>query len=546
MRAQAPEPPELPQPTTPRQSPPKQFDFNSPLAPPSPESAVDIPGTIVVRKFEFVGSTVFSDAELAEAVAKFRGKPISFARLLQAADKISELYIQQGYITSGAYIPAQNLESDTVQIQIVEGSVSNVEIDIAEGRLNPDYVRARLERAIAAPLNIDKLQEALQLLQFNPLIASLDAELAAGIRPGTNSLTVSVTEADTFFLQPSINNSRNPVIGTFERRIEVIENNLFGIGDGINFAYSNTDGSDSFEGGYTLPVNAQNGTVSFDFRIADNEIIEPPFEDLDIEIDSRDFALSWRQPVIQRATPQANQEVALELIASRRESDTSIVDVDYPLSPGASEDGETRISALRLAQEWLRRDRVSVISARSQLNLGIDAFDATINDVEPDGQFFAWRGQLLYLRLLGRTTFDNRIPPTLLLRSDLQLAADPLLTVEQFSLGGGASVRGYRQDDLLTDSGWFASAEVRLPIASSERWGTVQLTPFVDWGTGWNADDEATDFNTLIGTGVGVLWELPERLEARVDFGIPLINTDSDDRTWQENGVYFQLRYNIQ
>ena len=531
-----------PQPLAPTQNPIDE----SLSAPPIPESVLDIPGTIVVEKFNFAGSTVFSPEDLNQAIAEFSGKPISFAQLLQAANKITELYVKKGYITSGAYVPEQNLRSGSVNIQIVEGSLADIEVNIVEGRLKPQYIRDRLESATSAPLNIDRLQEALQLLQLNPLITSLDAELSAGIQPGTNSLEVSVIGADSFSIQAQLNNNRNSSIGTFERGIELSEANLLGIGDGINVLYNNTDGSNEFAGSYTLPINARNGSLGFVIRISDSQIIEPPFEKADIEIKSRDFDLTWRQPIIQRATPKLSQEFALNLTASRRESDASISDV-YPfVSPGANDDGETRTSALRFGQEWLQRDRHQVFSARSQFAIGVDAFDATINDDEPNGQFFGWQGQLLYLRLLGTAEGKPAIGPTLLLRSDLQLSTDPLISTEQFSLGGSATVRGYPQDTLLTDNGIYGSAEIRFPIARIPKVsGTLQINPFIDFGVGWNTDKELTNFNTLVGTGLGLVWQTEEQFTARIDWGIPLVNSGSENSTWQENGVYFQVGYNL-
>jgi hemolysin activation/secretion protein len=132
------------------------------------------------------------------------------------------------------------------------------------------------------------------------------------------------------------------------------------------------------------------------------------------------------------------------------------------------------------------------------------------------------------------------------LRSELQIAADPLIPTEQFSLGGANTVRGYRQDALLTDSGFSATAELRVPIARLPQInGTLQFSPFIDFGTGWNTDGEDTEFNTLVGTGFGLLLQTEENLSARIDWGIPLINDDSEDDNLQDNGVYFQLEYNL-
>lgn len=518
-----------------------------PTTPPLPEDVLDVPGTITVEQFEFVGSSVFETAELRQAAAEFQGRPISFAQLLQAANKITELYIQNGYITSGAYIPVQNLQSGgVVKIQILEGDLTDIEVNIIKGRLRPSYIRSRIARAATKPLQIARLQEALQLLQLDVLIESLDARLTAGIRPGTNTLEIDVFGADTFSIQPRLNNNRNPSVGSFERAVRVAEANLLGFGDEISLTYSNTDGSDRYEGGYTLPINSRNGTLGFDFRISDNEIIEPPADDVDIDIISRDYNFTWRQPIIRQATAEATQEFALDLTLSRRESEATIQDEGIALFPGADDSGNTRTSTIRLAQEWLRRDRQQVFSARSQFNLGVDAFDATINDDEPDGEFFFWRGQFLYSRLLSAIRGNPPVGTTFLFRSDLQLATTSLLPIEQFSLGGFSTVRGYRQDALLADSGFQASAEVRLPIARVPQvQGILQIASFIDIGTGWNINQEDLDEDTLVGTGLSLIWDMDDRLNARFDWGIPLIEIDSGDRTWQENGIYLQMEYNF-
>ncbi len=66
---------------------------------------------------------------------------------------------------------------------------------------NRNYVRSRLALATLPPLKRERLLEALQLLQQNPLIQNLSAELAAGSRPGTSVLSITVREAKSFNTQ---------------------------------------------------------------------------------------------------------------------------------------------------------------------------------------------------------------------------------------------------------------------------------------------------------------------------------------------------------
>lgn len=526
-----------PQPSLePPQPLPPPEELLQPQPTPTPPEALpeNVPGTITVERFEVVGSTVFSPERLAKLLAPFTQKPISFAELFQARSAVTQLYIDEGYITSGAYIPPQKLSGGIIKIQVVEGRLEDIQVNGTK-RLNPNYIRSRIAVATSQPLNRNRLLESLQLLQLNPLIQNLSAELSAGSRLGESLLQIEVTEAKSYSMQLVADNGRVPSVGSFRRRVQLNEANFLGQGDGISLAYTNTDGSNALDASYVLPINPRNGTLGFSYGTTSSTVIEPPFDRIDINSDSRYYELTLRQPISQTPT----EEFTLGLSATRRESETSLLDIPFPLALGADDEGRTRISALRFFQEWTRRNSREVIAARSQFSLGIGALNATINDDLPDSRFFAWQGQAQWVRLLARDTL-------LLLRADVQLADRALVSLEQFSLGGIESIRGYRQDLLLADNGAFASAEVRLPILRIPQLNSVlQLAPFVDVGTAWNSSGRADpDPNTLASVGLGLRLSAGDRFTARLDWGIPLVSVDSRDRTWQENGVYFSVIYN--
>ncbi|MBH8550812.1 ShlB/FhaC/HecB family hemolysin secretion/activation protein [Nostocaceae cyanobacterium CENA357] len=537
---QPPVPSPLPSPQLPQQLPPpaELLPPSTPSTTPEQPLPEKIPQTITVEKFEVIGSTVFSPEELAQVTAEFTKKPISLAEVFQARSKITDLYIQKGYITSGAYIPPQTIKSGVIKIQVVEGKLEDIQIT-GTARLNSNYVRSRLAIATSAPLNRERLLEALQLLQLNPLIQNLSAELSAGSRPGESVLQVEIKEAQSFSTQIVLDNGRSPSVGSFRRRLQVNEANLLGLGDGLSLAYTNTDGSNAFDASYTLPLNPYNGTLSFNFGTASSNVIEEPFNFLDIQSSSRYYELTFRQPVIQTPT----QEFALGITASRRESQVSSLPSleisPNEISPGADAEGRTRISALRFFQEWTSRNSREVVALRSQFNLGVGAFDATINSETPDSRFFAWQGQAQWARLLAPETL-------LLLRANTQLASRALLPLEQFGIGGLDSVRGYRQDLLLADNGTFASAEVQIPILRLPQIdSTLQIAPFIDFGIAWNnSSRDNLDPNTLASVGFGLRWLQGDRFSARLDWGIPLISVQSEGRTWQEDGLYFSILYN--
>lgn len=526
--------PPLPQPVpTPQPPPPSPLEV--PSSPISPVEEMPDVEAIAIKRFEFSGNTAFNNQELAAVVAEFTNRPLTFAELLQAEAAITRYYVDAGYINSGAVIPAgQNLSGGTVTIEIIEGGLEDIIVNV-NGRLNAGYVRSRLAIAAGTPLNANSLLQALQKLQLDPIIDSLSAELSAGSRPERSLLTVEVNQADTFSVSLNIDNGRSPSVGSFRRGGEIREANLLGLGDALDLSYANTDGSDKYHISYTLPVNPRNGAIALEYDKTTSNVVEPPFDRADIEGDSERYALTYRQPIYETPT----RELALGLTLSHQQSQTSVLGVNEPLSPGANDDGETRVSAVRFFQGWTQRNANSVFAARSQFNLGVGALDATVNAEPPDGRFFSWRGQAQYVRLLAPETL-------LVVRSDVQLAARTLVPLEQFAVGGLGSVRGYRQDFLLTDNGALVSAEALLPIVRLGENGVIQVVPFIDFGTGWNSSgvEDPAD-KTLLGGGVGLQLRLGDQFTGRIDYGIPLIEvTSTEERTWQESGVYFSVIYN--
>ncbi|MBE9012006.1 ShlB/FhaC/HecB family hemolysin secretion/activation protein, partial [Pseudanabaenaceae cyanobacterium LEGE 13415] len=513
--------------------PPEQL-LPQPITPPStPDTPGNVPDTIQVKQFDIVGSTVFSAKDFEPITKPYVNRNVSFAELLQLRSAIADLYIRNGYVTSAAILPPQVLTGGVVKIQVIEGSIEQINV-IGTRRLNPAYIRSRIGLTVQAPLNVNRLLEGLRLLQLDPLIASISADLQAGTRPGTSVLQITIAEAKTFSITPTLDNARSPSVGSFRRQLELSQANLLGLGDGLRASYTNTDGSNGVDLSYSVPINPRNGTLRFAYGSTRSRVIEEPFDVLDIRARSRYYEFTYRQPIVQRPT----NEFTLGLTFSRQESETELgIDNIGPfrLSPGADEQGRTRISALRFFQEYVQRSDRQVFAARSQFSVGLGLFDATLNDQAPDSRFFSWRGQAQWTQLLARDSL-------LLVRGDLQLSDRTLVPLEQIGIGGVDTVRGYRQDALLTDNGFLFSSELRLPILRSGR-ALVQVTPFIDLGTGWNRNGENPDRSTLLGAGFGFLWRQGDNFAARIDFGFPLISINGERRSLQENGIYFSIRY---
>lgn len=481
-----------------------------------------------VREVEVTGNTVL-EAEIAAEIDKFKRHIVTFEDLVCLRSQITELYVNNGYIISGAFIPNnQDLNSGIVKLQVVEGGIPEIAIK-GLNHLKPSYVRSRLESATKKPLNRQNLETALQLLLQDPVIERVDAQLAASNISGSNILLLNIQEADTFLASINADNYRSASIGETQLTTAINYGNVLGFGDRLNGSYNLTKGLDLYNINYTIPWNAQDGIFSVSYDNSDSNIVDNQFEDVDIDSDTESFAVGLRQPVIK--TP--NQEVALGFDLNLLRRQTFLDDQPFPFTLGLT-DGMSKATALRFSQEWVNRQATRVLAARSQFSLGIDAFDATINDTGTDGRFFAWQAQFQWVEQLSQQVL-------LVTRFGSQITLDSLLSFEKFGLGGINTIRGYSENRIVTDSGLLGSLELRIPVTENPE--VLQLTPFAEIGSGWNNEKPDSDLSTLASLGLGLRWSISPDFKMRLDFGVPLVNSGDEGNSLQDNGLHWSFNY---
>ena len=340
---------------------------NSPVDDEPPSSTND-EERLTVKAFRILGNTVFAKEALEQITNPYVGQALTFQDLLNIRSQITDFYVSQGYITSGAFIPAdQDLSQAIVTIQVVEGQLDEIQV-VGNQRLRRNYIRDRISRGAKGPLNINKLLKHLQTFQLNPLIENISAELATSDIPGFNVLIVTVTEADTRDITLNLNNQRSANVGQLQRQISFRDRNLLGIGDQGSLSYANTDGSNELNVDYQIPINAQDGTVNVGYSQTWTQIITTPFKEFDLEGNARNFSAGYRQPIIASPT----QELALGLSIDRRESDTKLLGNPFPLSAGSDDEGRTRITGANFTQEWIKRNPKQIFALRSDLGLGLN------------------------------------------------------------------------------------------------------------------------------------------------------------------------------
>lgn len=500
---------------------------------------------VYVEAFRFDGNHIFSDTELADLTKDYIKRQISAEELQEAKNLITKHYVDAGYINSGAIIPDQSVNDNLILIKIIEGQL--VQIDISGHKhLRTRYIEKRLETDDA--LNINMLQTKLQILQQNRLFKRINAELGPGINLGEAILRMQVTEATPYQLTFAFNNHRSPSIGAYRGELIGEYYNLTGWGDSLYARYGVTEGLDDYRFEYTFPLTRHDTTLSISAERGESQVVEAPFDRINITSNSDTYAVSLRHPFRWGIEKELGIGVRLE----NRKSETFIDDDPFAFSTctqTVEQRGKSDITMLRFFQDWLDRDRNHVIAARSSFNFEMDGWGDSINLCE---RTVTWLGQFQWVQ---RTDFewfedyDRLRNSQLLLRADLQWAKDDLIPLEKISIGGALTVRGYRENLLTRDRGFISSLEWRIPITrlpitkiSGTDDGWLQIAPFIDYGRAWNVDSDTPDPKDIYSVGLGLRWAPSQKIQAELYWGAALRDVDDpEDEDLQDKGIHFGI-----
>jgi hemolysin activation/secretion protein len=141
-------------------------------------------------------------------------------------------------------------------------------------------------------------------------------------------------------------------------------------------------------------------------------------------------------------------------------------------------------------------------------------------------------GSFSHLRIdLRHTREAPLLPGTLVLRLAGQQAAQPLVSAEQFAIGGADSVRGYLEAEASGDRALLASVEWRSPslwqrdAADDSAWAVddVSMLGFVEAARVWTEQPSVGQHGraSLYAAGVGLRLRAARTLTAALDLAVP-------------------------
>lgn len=491
-----------------------------------------------VDRIEFSGNTVFPTAELAALARPLEGRDVSVADLEDLRQRVTRYYVDRGYVNSGALID-ETPASGVLAVKVVEGRLEGVRVR-GEERLRPGYIASRLVPDPEAPFNIDAMRDRFQLLLGDPLFERMHASVVPGTRLGAAFLDVDVVRARPYEATIYANNYRPPSIGEYWLGVSGRVRNLTTFGDALEGSIELPLQGSSHEPRGDLAWRMAAGPWHTDFHALASRgrtsVIEEPASQLDIVSQ----LTTLEAGVGQKLYESLRARVAVGYAYARRENITTLAGTRFSFILGEP-DGETRIRSQRFWQEFSHRREAGALVLRSTFARNRNNFEEVTGlpvVVEPFAKTNrTWTGQLYASQQLTEEGAQAWI------RATAQRTSDRLVPLDAFSLGGVNSVRGFRENQLLRDEGWFVNLDADTAVWSdSDRQASLRVGAFADDGVGWNQGGPHARLAS-IGAALRARWR---RLRAELHVAIHRWRGNEVPRTsgaLQDRGVHFQVSW---
>lgn len=492
---------------------------------------------IMVKGFNFQGNTIFSDQELNKCVAKYIDKELSLADLNKAAREVTKKYREAGYFLAVAYLPEQQIVDGVVTIEVQEGYLGEIKVE-GEAHYSKDFIRSHFDPLSHGALNYNQLVKTLLLLnEYSDLYVR--AILEKGSKPGTANVVLKVVDKLPVHAFASFNNAGSKYISTLRENAGVSIGNL--LVDGSELSLKGTVGNpvnqlQFIDLDYNLPLNSYSTKVGAEYSESWYRLGKE-FQNLRYAGNSFVIKGYLDQPLQRTRTLSTDMSLSFDWIRSLNKTQDETTSKD-------------KLRVLRLTYTFNRGDDLfmggrNLISFELSQGLNIcgasKLTDQDLSRANADGKFTKLEIDFQRLQRISYLV-------SAYLHCAAQWASNPLLSYEQFGIGGIGSVRGYPPSEYMGDNGASVTLELRTAVPGlankqffgfKRSWGqSLQLVGFFDGGYTYLKQPAAytAKEQKISGAGFGMRLSFPWNIYINMDYGYPV---GQEPSTGSRKGVFY-------
>ena len=433
------------------------------LSEPSPPPTALTPGFEIAanspklfKQVVFTPSAILLDYELFNTQKAVQGTPITLGAIKSVLDEVNALYLEKGFELSRALLPEQLVTDGTVTIQLVEATIGKITLENRED-LTEEFVLGHLGATSGDYISLKTLERSIRRYNLSNK-SKLATELAPGAEFGQTDVFVDVAEPDKVELPSvSINNYANQTSDWRQNAVAITMNNLLGTDDETALSFSDSSGSTSISGSFSMPLNHEGTNLSLAVSDSDTKIVAGSEDTVGYRGSARSYAATLSHPLL------FGDEYSLYLSGSYGISRSDLV---QPVTGDMLSKSEVRkysitapysynngTTAVSVAPSWHVLNIVTEIPKREKWMQKFDV-NANASHFLSDKWTLNGRARMLYSDARDMINMPSEI----------------------LSVGGPSSVRAYQPGESSGYQGYLLSGELRTDLAN---WEEISLPEFM-------------------------------------------------------------------
>jgi hemolysin activation/secretion protein len=516
------------------------------LAPAAATAADDAPAAAAepafdIWEYEIEGNTVLSVPAIEQAVQAHLGPGLSMRAVEAARTALEAAYQQAGYLTVLVDIPEQRVDDGVVRLAVLEGRVGEVYVS---GSRYHSLGAIRTALPALASGSVPNFTEAqAQLAALNRTDdRRVSPVVKPGKLPGTVDMELQVADRLPWGAQAELNNQH--AAGTTDLRASATlrYDNLFQRDHGLSLTLQSAPGAPDESrvvvANYTVPEPGGD-TTALSFTASNSDV--ETLGGTQALGNGRTFGLRRHHGFTAGGwAGTLSLGADLKLLKDKIAAGADAIETPIRYLPfqaayaGSWNEGSDSLqlnASLTFAfRRLLQRDVKCAGTKQDQFDCKAEGASGSFGIFRTDGRWSMPLGDgSVGLRLGG------------------QIASGPLVSAEQYALGGADSVRGYFEGEVSADHAIVGSLEWRGPnwaTGAGTGWTDARPLVFIDLGRGWLAQASAGQkARTSLGSaGVGLRLGAPS-LEGAMDIAWPARSTPNTTAGEAQVHVRVQARY---
>lgn len=445
-----------------------------------------------VLQYELVGLPASMSAPPNDLLQRYTGPCVGALQLNDFLSELNAWFQAQGWITTRAYIEAQKILTERLQIRVVPGRIERITLN---GNPSDTRIASAFPVQTQGLLNLRDLEQGLENINRIPSQQGT-FKLYPGQEPGTSEIRVEVKDSPGFRVSEMIDNSGSASLGYWKSTTELAWDNPFQRNDQMAIGWlQNLDRGDlnaRFQGvtfNYLLPVGYHLWTASASW--IDTQFTLPGINTSYL-LQTQAQKMGMGYEYLYARDQQSKQSLVAGIDVSRQK--TQVQDIEIK-----SQTRRLTVAHVGLKGKHYNGNQVYDWSLRAEQ--GLKAVNAQLS--LPDGTDPQYR--LLKIKMGATWPMPQDRG---LLRSALTLQAAPhnTPTLAQIQIGGRYDVRGFQQNSLLAPSGWHVRNEYE---SASWQDGAWRVNAFVglDAGRVQRMPNRQTSQQHLVGATLGLRGE---------------------------------------